>query len=78
MATDFRKPFWEGRRAEADDECPYILTSNFADAWMLGWFAKLNGIDIEKKGDLVKSRGYTWKLRGDLYSVDGRKIKKLV
>lgn len=79
MATDFRPQFWEGyRNHELFADCPYILTSNCADAWTLGRFAYGQGLpSVEKKSDLTKSRGYTWKLHGIAYRVEGKTVERI-
>lgn len=78
MATDYRFDFMEGFES-TDDWCPHLITSNCGDAWILGRFAKVNSIPLpKKKTDLVKSRGYLWKLHGVTYKVEGRSIEKVV
>jgi hypothetical protein len=78
MADDYRPQFTEGWIAYAGEPCPYLLTSNHADAWILGRFALKAGLEIPAKAkDLVKSRGYTWKLFGTAYRVEGETVERI-
>lgn len=79
MATDYRFDFMEGyENTDPAAYCPHLITSNCGDAWILGRFAKRNSIEVPKKAkDLVKSRGYTWRLHGIAYSVEGTRVERI-
>jgi hypothetical protein len=49
----------------------FLLTSDSSDAWVLGRWAAENGIDIAVAMTVKKSRGYTWKMNGKMYRVNG-------
>lgn len=79
MATDYRNQFTEGfHSVDIGQECPYLLTSNYSDAWMLGRYAATHGLSAPARAsDLRKSRGHTWKLRDNVYCIDGTDIERI-
>jgi hypothetical protein len=77
MAHDYRNQFTAGWHSDVGDPCPFLLTSNNADAWILGRFAFHNGLSAPVKAkDLVKNRGYIWTLNGVAYHVSGKNVKE--
>lgn len=68
----FHKLAREGYACGDAAACPYLLSSDVADAWIIGARWRQLGRDCPRR--LHKSTGYTWRIDGALYRIDGDKI----
>ena len=65
--------FRAGQTAATESECRYLATSNGWEAWRLGFcFSQLPAASVT---ELRKSRGYTMRLNGMLYRIEGRIVE---
>jgi hypothetical protein len=66
---------WDAVALATPTKNPWMATSENADAFNLGFAARLHGIEREAAKTLHKSRGYTWKLNGRLWLSDAGECK---
>lgn len=64
--------FFDGYQSGKYEQNPYVLTSEYSDAFVLGVWAKQNSKLPPKK--IKKSRGLTWKLDDSVYTVDEKEV----